>query len=433
MQAKKMVRNMKIDKTALENYNNGCTFLENKEYDNAVTAFSAAIGYQFDYIDAYKKRAIARKLSGDLEGALRDYGFIVAFEPDDAVAYNNMGNIYFKLSYYENAVEAYLQALSIDSNFDLAIKNKNIAEKYLNKNYYLEKGIKLLDDKTDYKTAIAYFNRAIELDKENSLSYEYRGKCYFALSEDNNYEQATKYLELAINDLSKAYELAPDSEEIKNFLYAFSISNEYIQFESYIESVQLAYKNNNLSSIDFAKIVATTQIILNFMQNYFSEISDNQLISIYELIVNESIEKYEQTLNSCKVNNEWLLDTLYGYIKCNPQELITAKLIILPLCKCLDKTLKNMTKHTENLDVQAIIPMIQKFEYYSEMYNFLEAILSSTDEVKKYLEILKPTIEIIKSTLSNNDLKSIMAKYGKVNTDNFAPIKKSSQKRKVDI
>lgn len=53
-----MVRNMKIDKTALENYNNGCTFLENKEYDNAVTAFSAAIGYQFDYIDAYQKELL---------------------------------------------------------------------------------------------------------------------------------------------------------------------------------------------------------------------------------------------------------------------------------------------------------------------------------------------------------------------------------------
>lgn len=432
MQTKKMVRNMKIDKTALENYNNGCTFLENKEYENAVTAFSVAIGYQFDYIDAYKKRAVARKLSGDLEGALRDYEFIAAFKPEDAVTYNNMGNIYFKLGYYENAVEAYLQALSIDSNFDLAIKNKNIAEKCLNKNYYLEKGIKLLDDKTDYKTAISYFNRAIELDKENSLAYEYRGKCYFALSEDNNYEQTTKYLELAINDLSKAHELAPNSEEIKNFLYAFSVSNEYIQFQSYIESVELAYKNN-LSNIDFAKIVATTQIILNFMQNYFSEITDNQLISIYEPIVNESIEKYEQTVNSCKVNNEWLLDTLYGYIKSNPQELITAKLSILPLCKCLDKTLKNMVKYTENLDVQAIIPIIQNFEYYSEIYNFLETILSSTEEVKKYLEILKPTIEVIKSALSNNDLKSIMAKYGKVNTDNLAPIKKSSQKRKVDI
>lgn len=85
----------------------------------------------------------------------------------------------------------------------------------------MEKGIKLFDDKTDYKTAISYLNRVIELDKENSLAYKYRGKCYFALIEDNNYEQATKYSELAINDLSKAHELAPDSEEIKKFALCF--------------------------------------------------------------------------------------------------------------------------------------------------------------------------------------------------------------------
>ena len=47
--------------------------------------------------------------------------------------------------------------------------------------------------------------------------------------------------------------------------------------------------------------------------------------------------------------------------------------------------------------------------------------------------MVKQPIEIINSLLSNSELSNIMAKYGKVNTDNFAPIKNSSKKRKVDI
>ena len=424
---------MQIDKTAFENYNKGCTLLENKEYDNAVTAFSVAIGYQFDYIDAYKKRAVARKLNGDFEGALKDYDVITSFEPKDIVAYNNKGNIYYKLGDYENAVESYLKALSIDKNFDLAIKNIHNAEKYLSKNYYLEKGIKLFDARTDYNNAISYLNRAIELDNKNSMTYEYRGKCYFALSENSNYEQATKYSEMAVNDLHKAHELVPDSEEITNLLYAFKIGNEYIQFESYIESVTLAYKKNNLSSIEFAKVVGTTQLILNSMQKNFSEITDSRLEGIYKPIIRESIEKYEQTMNLCKINNEWLLDTMYEYIKNNPQEFNTAILSILPLCKCLNNTFKDMSKYVDNIDIQSIIPITQKFEYYKNIYNFLETILSSSEENIQYLEMIKQPIEIINSLLSNSEISDIMAKYGKVNTDNFATIKNSSKKRKVDI
>ena len=53
-----------------------------------------------EIIEIYHKQAKAKKLSGDTQGAIDDYIKIIKLKPDDVVAYNNIGNIYFSKDYY---------------------------------------------------------------------------------------------------------------------------------------------------------------------------------------------------------------------------------------------------------------------------------------------------------------------------------------------
>ena len=60
-----------------------------------------------EIIEIYHKQAKAKKLSGDTQGAIDDYIKIIKLKPDDVVAYNNIGNIYFSKDYYFHACLLY--------------------------------------------------------------------------------------------------------------------------------------------------------------------------------------------------------------------------------------------------------------------------------------------------------------------------------------
>ena len=57
-----------------------------------------------EIIEIYHKQAKTKKLSGDTQGAIDDYIKIIKLKPDDIVAYNNIGNIYFSKDYYFHAI-----------------------------------------------------------------------------------------------------------------------------------------------------------------------------------------------------------------------------------------------------------------------------------------------------------------------------------------
>lgn len=77
-----------------------------------------------EIIEIYHKQAKAKKLSGDTQGAIDDYIKIIKLKPDDIVAYNNIGNIYFSKDYYFHAHLMYDIALEINPEFEVATKNR---------------------------------------------------------------------------------------------------------------------------------------------------------------------------------------------------------------------------------------------------------------------------------------------------------------------
>ena len=75
--------------------------------------------------------------------------------PDTAMSYNNIGNVYYNLGDYNEALEYFNKALEIKKEV-LGEKHANIASSYLNiGNLYYKLG--------DYKKALKYHNKALEI------------------------------------------------------------------------------------------------------------------------------------------------------------------------------------------------------------------------------------------------------------------------------
>lgn len=183
----------------LQQYELGCSLMEQGNYDSAYTAFINAEIYHVESADLYRNMAKAEKYLGLLQEALEDYKKVIELEPNDAIAHNNLGNIYYKMGDYTNALLSYEMALSIDKTLSVAIENRlktyirfgeepNIDESDF---IHYKKGKELFKNK-DYENAVIKFNNA----GGNQYCYFFKGLSYKMIKDADN---AKQYLEYALD------------------------------------------------------------------------------------------------------------------------------------------------------------------------------------------------------------------------------------------
>ncbi len=107
-------------------FKTGLDKLEKKDYAGAVVEFTIAVEIEprkkgYLYL-AYSKQKIE-----DFEGAIKVYNDLIAFEPDNAEAYNNRGNLKDNLLRPAEAIEDYNQAISLNNDYTEAYFNRGIA------------------------------------------------------------------------------------------------------------------------------------------------------------------------------------------------------------------------------------------------------------------------------------------------------------------
>jgi Flp pilus assembly protein TadD len=73
-------------------------------------------------IEILHKKAEALILKNDLKGAVKIYWEIILLEPDDEVAYTNLGHAYMILGNFEKAKTAFVNALNINPENETALK-----------------------------------------------------------------------------------------------------------------------------------------------------------------------------------------------------------------------------------------------------------------------------------------------------------------------
>ncbi len=152
----------------------GLDKLEKKDYAGAVVEFTIAIEIE-PRKKGYLYLAHTKQKIQDFEGAIKVYNDLIAFEPNNAEAFNNRGNLKDNLLRPAEAIEDYNQAILIKSDYTEAYFNRAIA-------FYNFK---------DFEAAKLDFQKVLELDPDDAESLLGLGLTEKQLG---NSIQACKYL-----------------------------------------------------------------------------------------------------------------------------------------------------------------------------------------------------------------------------------------------
>jgi tetratricopeptide (TPR) repeat protein len=134
--------------------------------------------------------AMQKLRTGDLEGAVKDYGIAIAQNPQDADSYVNRGIAHNELGQNQQAIADYTKALELKPDQVLAYYNRANAHHQLK----------------HYKEAISDYSKIIDLDSEYAYAYANRGATYFQMDQKQE----------AIADLEKAIEIFSRKSDSKN-------------------------------------------------------------------------------------------------------------------------------------------------------------------------------------------------------------------------
>jgi Tfp pilus assembly protein PilF len=82
----------------------GTKYLQQGEYDQAISGYNKALELNPGYAEAYLNRGIAYRNKGQHDQAVSDYGKVLQIDPKDARAYCNRGNALTEKGQYDNAI-----------------------------------------------------------------------------------------------------------------------------------------------------------------------------------------------------------------------------------------------------------------------------------------------------------------------------------------
>jgi tetratricopeptide (TPR) repeat protein len=158
------------------------------EYEEAIADYTQAIRLDPSYALAYQSRGNAYRALGEYEAAIADYEEVIGLNPKYAPAYNNLAwtMAYHLDTDYEEALDYALRAVELDPDEH---HHDTLALVY----YKLER----------YDEALEHYSLALSLESDFAASYRGRGDVYLALGD----------YQAALDDYERYLELEPDASD----------------------------------------------------------------------------------------------------------------------------------------------------------------------------------------------------------------------------
>ena len=197
---------------ALAYYKRGIAKFGSGNRRGAIADYNRAIEIKPDFAEAYNDRGTAKSNLNDHRSAKVDYDRAIKLKPDLAEAYNNRGLAKSDLYDYRGAEEDYDLAIKLKPDYAEAYNNRGLAKFALGDNN--QSFIKRLISRNNFfirnrfsrrDSAIADYDKAIDLDPNFAMAYNNRGQAYASLKEK----------EKARQDYLKAKKLAKQSGDNK--------------------------------------------------------------------------------------------------------------------------------------------------------------------------------------------------------------------------
>jgi tetratricopeptide (TPR) repeat protein len=110
-------------------YRSGVAQLSRRRLSEATRTFSRVIAERPDFAEAWNKRATARYLAGDFEGALADGRAVLERVPDHFGTLAGFGHIYFRLEEPDRAVAYWRRALIVNPNLESVQRSLDAVER----------------------------------------------------------------------------------------------------------------------------------------------------------------------------------------------------------------------------------------------------------------------------------------------------------------
>ena len=92
---------VKESSNAINAFNIGAIYLAKQQYDEAIDAFTTAIGMDSDFAIAYNDRGIAYREKGDINSARDDFQKATLLDPKMDFSFSNLGDIRMKMKQFK--------------------------------------------------------------------------------------------------------------------------------------------------------------------------------------------------------------------------------------------------------------------------------------------------------------------------------------------
>lgn len=183
---------------AREEYLKGLNLARNKNTEQAIIAFSAAIRLSPNYANAYVNRGFQYDELDRPEKAVADFSAAIRLNPQYAKAYYNRGTVYLKRKQYDRSISDFTQTIRLTPKDGDAYHNRGNAYR----------------KKEEYALAFRDYTKALEINRNDGLAYYNRAlTCLQAAGsgtevQADSHKQRNNYTH-AIADLSRFLKLHP--------------------------------------------------------------------------------------------------------------------------------------------------------------------------------------------------------------------------------
>ncbi len=109
-----------------EHYNRAESYLQQREYDKAITELSKVIEVDPKNIEAYVKRGYAYNKKGDYDKALEDFNLAIEMDSKQANAYVNRGVSYYQKGDYGKAIADSEKYLELEPDGEVAGESRKL-------------------------------------------------------------------------------------------------------------------------------------------------------------------------------------------------------------------------------------------------------------------------------------------------------------------
>ncbi|MCI0511679.1 tetratricopeptide repeat protein [candidate division KSB1 bacterium] len=202
-----------------------------------VVLLMSSFGYGQDYVAEAGKFFLMK----DYKTAIEKYKLALAKKPGDARVHYNLGVCYEKLGEYPTALASYQKALELQPGFkdaQEAIKNVSMNTDLKNQQIAGESLLKANTAflKKDYTTAIAEYQKVIEVAPRNFQALFNLGSCYEQVGEYKN----------ALNSMERGLAQNPASVEAQTSVQRLKRLYQNQLIEEYKRQVDIALDENQL-------------------------------------------------------------------------------------------------------------------------------------------------------------------------------------------